>query len=328
MVGGGRAWFGLWCGFLGARLWGGKWGWGGMAEGGAEAKALPEAEKKKEQSLPFYQLFSFADKYDWILMVSGSVGAVIHGSSMPVFFLLFGEMVNGFGKNQTDLSKMTEEVAKVHSCSDLTIVYTPFLYWFQISDLVSFVSDHCSTLSISSTSEWWSAYHPTQVSPKAINPPFLIPLPTHFRLFPEKTTGTRKEKKIYNPSFYTGSPSKQCASSLRLGGCVPAHVVPWTDPRRFPLISCHSQHVYFDIISKQPPSLSQPHKCSFSEYYFFPWSLFLYRQKQLKTHPQDLFNFYRNCMLDVHRREASEHPEEEVFGGCVEAGRGLLWYRC
>ncbi|KAJ9683662.1 hypothetical protein PVL29_019296 [Vitis rotundifolia] len=83
-----------------------------MAEGGAEAKALPEAEKKKEQSLPFYQLFSFADKYDWILMASGSVGAVVHGSSMPVFFLLFGEMVNGFGKNQTDLSKMTEEVAK------------------------------------------------------------------------------------------------------------------------------------------------------------------------------------------------------------------------
>ncbi|KAG6719760.1 hypothetical protein I3843_03G024700 [Carya illinoinensis] len=77
-----------------------------------EAKTLPEAEKKKEQSLPFYQLFSFADKYDWLLMVSGSLGAVIHGSSMPVFFLLFGEMVNGFGKNQADLKKMTEEVSK------------------------------------------------------------------------------------------------------------------------------------------------------------------------------------------------------------------------
>ncbi|KAL0461635.1 UNVERIFIED_CONTAM: ABC transporter B family member 19 [Sesamum latifolium] len=38
--------------------------------------------------------------------------AVIHGSSMPVFFLLFGEMVNGFGKNQMDLHKMTHEVAK------------------------------------------------------------------------------------------------------------------------------------------------------------------------------------------------------------------------
>lgn len=82
-----------------------------MAESG-DAKALPDAEKKKEQSLPFYQLFSFADKYDWLLMISGSLGAIIHGSSMPVFFLLFGEMVNGFGKNQSDLQKMTQEVSK------------------------------------------------------------------------------------------------------------------------------------------------------------------------------------------------------------------------
>ncbi|XP_030550712.1 ABC transporter B family member 19 [Rhodamnia argentea] len=82
-----------------------------MAESG-DAKALPDAEKKKEQSLPFYQLFSFADKYDWLLMISGSLGAIIHGSSMPVFFLLFGEMVNGFGKNQSDLKKMTQEVSK------------------------------------------------------------------------------------------------------------------------------------------------------------------------------------------------------------------------
>lgn len=34
---------------------------------------------------------------------------------MPVFFLLFGEMVNGFGKNQSDLYKMTHEVSKVCS---------------------------------------------------------------------------------------------------------------------------------------------------------------------------------------------------------------------
>ncbi|KAL9157709.1 hypothetical protein ABFS82_08G021900 [Erythranthe guttata] len=83
-----------------------------MAEA-ADGKAMPESpEKKKEQSLPFYQLFSFADKYDLILMTTGSLGAIIHGSSMPVFFLLFGEMVNGFGKNQMDLHKMTNEVAK------------------------------------------------------------------------------------------------------------------------------------------------------------------------------------------------------------------------
>ncbi|XP_057520627.1 ABC transporter B family member 19 [Amaranthus tricolor] len=78
-----------------------------------EGKAMPEsADKKKEQTLPFYQLFSFADKYDYVLMSLGSLGAVIHGSSMPVFFLLFGEMVNGFGKNQSDLQTMTHEVSK------------------------------------------------------------------------------------------------------------------------------------------------------------------------------------------------------------------------
>lgn len=87
--------------------------------------SLPEAEKKKEQSLPFFKLFSFADKYDYVLMTSGSIGALIHGSSMPVFFLLFGQMVNGFGKNQSDLTKMTHEVSKV--CSFFTIFFHSFI---------------------------------------------------------------------------------------------------------------------------------------------------------------------------------------------------------
>ncbi|KAL0381063.1 UNVERIFIED_CONTAM: ABC transporter B family member 19 [Sesamum angustifolium] len=76
-----------------------------MAEAADHGKAMPESEKKKEQSLPFYQLFSFADKYDYLLMISGSIGAVIHGSSMPVFFLLFWSMVlvktKGFAQNDT-----------------------------------------------------------------------------------------------------------------------------------------------------------------------------------------------------------------------------------
>ncbi|MED6205610.1 ABC transporter B member 19 [Stylosanthes scabra] len=72
----------------------------------------PESEKKKEQSLPFYKLFSFADKYDIMLMICGTLGAIVHGASMPVFFLLFGKMVNGFGKNQMDLNAMINQVSK------------------------------------------------------------------------------------------------------------------------------------------------------------------------------------------------------------------------
>ncbi|XP_020696622.1 ABC transporter B family member 19 [Dendrobium catenatum] len=79
----------------------------------AEGKVVGEAEKKKqEQSLAYYELFSFADRFDALLMAAGSLGAVVHGSAMPVFFLLFGDLVNGFGKNQTNLSKMTAEVSK------------------------------------------------------------------------------------------------------------------------------------------------------------------------------------------------------------------------
>lgn len=96
-----------------------------MAEAAEPNKALPEAEKKKEQTLPFYKLFSFADKCDWMLMISGSIGAIIHGSSMPVFFLLFGEMVNGFGKNQMNLKKMTEEVSKVNYLINEFLLSTP-----------------------------------------------------------------------------------------------------------------------------------------------------------------------------------------------------------
>lgn len=92
-----------------------------------DTKPVPppaEAEKKKEQSLPFFKLFSFADKFDYLLMITGSLGAIVHGSSMPVFFLLFGEMVNGFGKNQMDLQQMTHEVSKVK------IKIPPFLFFF------------------------------------------------------------------------------------------------------------------------------------------------------------------------------------------------------
>ncbi|KAH7847597.1 hypothetical protein Vadar_027922 [Vaccinium darrowii] len=72
---------------------------------------MPESNGKK-QSVPFYELFSFADKYDWFLMILGTVGAIVNGSSVPVFFVLLGDMLNGFGKNQADLNTMLHEVSK------------------------------------------------------------------------------------------------------------------------------------------------------------------------------------------------------------------------
>ena len=78
-----------------------------------------EKKKKTEFSVPFYKLFSFADKYDYLLMFVGTVGAVIHGSAMTVFFLFFGDLINGFGKNQRNPAKMVDEVSKV--CAGLRL---------------------------------------------------------------------------------------------------------------------------------------------------------------------------------------------------------------
>ncbi|KAK9119341.1 hypothetical protein Scep_017434 [Stephania cephalantha] len=78
----------------------------------AESEKNNKDDEDRVTSVPFYELFSFADKLDWLLMSVGTFGAVIHGSAMPVFFLLFGRMINGFGKNQLDLNTMVDEVYK------------------------------------------------------------------------------------------------------------------------------------------------------------------------------------------------------------------------
>ncbi|KAM0936370.1 putative ABC-type xenobiotic transporter [Dioscorea sansibarensis] len=86
-----------------------------MAEpGDGKASMAEEAMEKKgrEQSVAFHELFSFADRFDLVLMAAGTIGAIFHGSAMPVFFLFLGDLFNGFGKNQQDLPTMTAEVSK------------------------------------------------------------------------------------------------------------------------------------------------------------------------------------------------------------------------
>ncbi|GAB2214361.1 hypothetical protein Droror1_Dr00018704 [Drosera rotundifolia] len=55
---------------------------------------------KSAGSIPFYKLFVYADLTDIVLMIIGSLGAAANGSCMPLMALLFGNMINAFGKNQ------------------------------------------------------------------------------------------------------------------------------------------------------------------------------------------------------------------------------------
>ncbi|GAB2282087.1 ABC transporter B member 11, variant 3 [Dionaea muscipula] len=80
-----------------------------------------EKKSKKEENtdrVPFHKLFSFADSTDMVLMVLGSVGAMANGVSMPLMSILFGNLIDSFGKSQAD-----GDVVKVVSKVSLKYVY-------------------------------------------------------------------------------------------------------------------------------------------------------------------------------------------------------------
>lgn len=82
---------------------------------GGESKKMGEKEEKPVSGLPsvgFSQLFRFADGMDCVLMAIGSVGAFVHGCSLPLFLRFFADLVNSFGSNADDIGKMTQEVFK------------------------------------------------------------------------------------------------------------------------------------------------------------------------------------------------------------------------
>lgn len=80
-------------------------GAGGASGSGEKPEALP--------SVGFGELFRFADGLDYVLMTIGSLGAIVHGCSLPLFLRFFADLVNSFGSNANNLDKMMHEVLKV-----------------------------------------------------------------------------------------------------------------------------------------------------------------------------------------------------------------------
>ncbi|KAK7366955.1 hypothetical protein VNO80_08958 [Phaseolus coccineus] len=71
-----------------------------------------DAKSKKEHKVSILKLFSFADFYDCVLMAVGSVGACVHGASVPVFFIFFGKLINVIGLAYLFPKEASHKVAK------------------------------------------------------------------------------------------------------------------------------------------------------------------------------------------------------------------------
>ena len=86
----------------------------GQPQPQAQSHASSSGEKTEVvPSSGFGELFRFADGLDYVLMAIGSVGAIVHGSSLPIFLRFFADLVNSFGSNANDIDKMMQEVLKV-----------------------------------------------------------------------------------------------------------------------------------------------------------------------------------------------------------------------
>ncbi|KAD7477115.1 hypothetical protein E3N88_00251 [Mikania micrantha] len=73
-------------------------------------KANDSSSLKKNAS--FRGLFYEADKWDFLLMLFGSVGACIHGAALPVFFVLFGRMIDSLGHLSAHPHRLSSQVCK------------------------------------------------------------------------------------------------------------------------------------------------------------------------------------------------------------------------
>ncbi|BFG14778.1 hypothetical protein CerSpe_010520 [Prunus speciosa] len=74
-----------------------------------------DTNKSKEdgtKTVPYYKLFSFADSLDYLLMSVGTISAIGNGVCMPLMTIIFGDVVNSFGRTENN-KEVVDAVTKV-----------------------------------------------------------------------------------------------------------------------------------------------------------------------------------------------------------------------
>ncbi|XP_047322616.1 ABC transporter B family member 2-like [Impatiens glandulifera] len=87
----------------------------------------------KTQTISIAKLFSFADTYDYFLMFFGSIGACVHGASVPVFFIFFGKLINIIGLAYLFPAAASHKVAKYSLDFVYLSVVILFSSWIEVA---------------------------------------------------------------------------------------------------------------------------------------------------------------------------------------------------
>lgn len=137
-----------------------------METEGQNSKNDGDKEKKKEKSVSdptvgFGELFRFADGLDYVLMGIGTVGAFVHGCSLPIFLRFFADLVNSFGSNANNIDKMSQEVLKVTPFFFSRIVFfTKISFFYSTSSLflMGFVIQYAFYFLVVGAAIWASSW--------------------------------------------------------------------------------------------------------------------------------------------------------------------------
>ncbi|EOA23399.1 hypothetical protein CARUB_v10016575mg [Capsella rubella] len=101
---------------------------GGTGTAAAQAEADEEVEEQDEvepppAAVPFSQLFACADRFDWVLMIVGSVAAAAHGTALIVYLHYFAKIIDVLAFSNDSTQQRSEHQFDRLVELSLTIVY-------------------------------------------------------------------------------------------------------------------------------------------------------------------------------------------------------------
>lgn len=70
-----------------------------------------KAAKPRPEPVSIRKLYSFADRLDYVLMLFGCFGCIVHGATVPFMVLIYGKMLNDLGSGFS-----AYEINKVKYC--------------------------------------------------------------------------------------------------------------------------------------------------------------------------------------------------------------------
>ncbi|KAF8396731.1 hypothetical protein HHK36_018361 [Tetracentron sinense] len=94
----------------------------------------PEEIEPPPEAAPFSRLFACADRFDWFLMVVGSLAAAAHGTALVVYLHFFGKVIQLLSLDDVDGSDELVEKFKQHALYIIYIASGVFAAgWIEVS---------------------------------------------------------------------------------------------------------------------------------------------------------------------------------------------------